>query len=242
MVKNHPAYLISWFRTKALCARGEAGPLPLSLLSVTTRKAGLASPWRLLVEGRLWRMAVVGAVLIAATIACSADPKPDTQLYRRDMSNGIHDTAPVRLVRGALRMHRADGESKCSVCHDGYSANQDAAALQGAHQDLTFDHGLNLFCLNCHNPTNSDAYVYHDGSEIPSDEPTRLCAKCHGPHYRDYLLGVHGRVNGYWDPNLGTQTKLDCIQCHDPHRPKFQPIEPDPPPVLARFSIDSQGL
>lgn len=217
---------------------------PISTSEVTALKNPMA---RLIVrllciEGTPCPLAAMGAVMIAATLSCSGNPGPGASLYKRDLSSGIHDIAPVRLVRGPLRLHRAEEEQKCSACHDGYSARQAATALQGEHQDITFDHGLNLFCLNCHNPANSDTYVYHDGSEIPGDEPTRLCAKCHGPHYRDYLLGVHGRVNGYWDASLGKQTKLDCIQCHDPHQPKFQPIEPDPPPVLARFYTDSQGL
>jgi hypothetical protein len=28
---------------------------------------------------------------------------------------------------------------------------------------------------------------------------------------------------------LGEKTKLRCIQCHDPHNPKFQAMKPLPP-------------
>jgi pyruvate-formate lyase-activating enzyme len=94
---------------------------------------------------------------------------------------------------------------------------------------------MNLRCLNCHNPKNSDTYVNHDGTEIPSDSPTMLCAKCHGPHYREWTLGVHGRINGFWNDRSGEQKKLECVQCHDPHKPRFPVIAPQGPPPLTRF-------
>jgi hypothetical protein len=83
--------------------------------------------------------------------------------------------------------------------------------------------------------------VYHDGSEIPGDQPTRLCAKCHGPHFREWEMGIHGRVNGYWEARLGPQEYLNCIDCHDPHRPRFQGIAPVSAPVLTRFEKPVHG-
>ena len=47
---------------------------------------------------------------------------------------------------------------------------------------------------------------------------------------------MHGRQNGYWNPAMGEKTKLRCIQCHDPHNPRFQPMTPVPPPVYNRFA------
>jgi len=90
-------------------------------------------------------------------------------------------------------------------------------------------HGENRFCLNCHHPTNRNAFVDYDGSEIPQKDVVLLCGKCHGPVYRDWKAGVHGRQNGFWKADLGEKTKLRCIQCHDPHQPKFQPMKPLPP-------------
>ena len=55
------------------------------------------------------------------------------------------------------------------------------------------DHGNNRFCLNCHHPTNRKAFVDYDGSEIAEADVVLLCAKCHGPTYRDWQAGVHGR-------------------------------------------------
>lgn len=158
-------------------------------------------------------------------------------LYERDVSGGIHDIAPIRGERGPLGLHRDGDVYECTMCHDEFAGDLSADALQGEHSDFTFDHGLNLLCLNCHHSTNPDVFVQHDGSEIPGDEPTLLCAKCHGPHYREWRKAVHGRVNGVWDPRYGEQKKLECIQCHDPHRPKFPPMVPFPPPVHTRFDL-----
>lgn len=184
-------------------------------------------------------MTIAGPLILVVLSASScskspvqANPKP---LYERDVSAGIHNLAPVRGTRGPLRLNMDGDEYECSMCHEGFTGEFSKATLEGQHANIVFDHGLNLLCLNCHNPKNSDAYVYHDGSEIPADESTRLCAKCHGPHFREWSLDVHGRVNGAWDDSRGIQTKLDCIQCHDPHRPKFQRMKPLAPPVLTRF-------
>lgn len=175
--------------------------------------------------------------------SCSRGSPPYVvnSLYQRDIHAGIHDIAPVRATSGGLRLHRDGKAEKCSSCHEGLSGDQDSRATKDAHPNLVLDHGLNLLCLNCHHRLNSDAYVYHDGSEIPAEEPNRLCAKCHGTHYRDYTLGIHGRRNGFWNSTLGEQKTLDCIQCHDPHRPRFPAIKPDPPPVLVRFNLRPQG-
>lgn len=187
---------------------------------------------------------IAGLVLALAAASCGSDPDTEgsAPLYKRPTGAVIHDTTPLRGEVGALRLHRDGSEAKCSSCHDGFAHGVGEAALQGEHSDLTFDHGLNLLCLNCHHPENSDAYLYHDQSEIPGDEPNRLCAKCHGPHFRDFKLGVHGRTNGYWNAKLGEQKRLACIQCHDPHRPMFPRIQPEPGPGLTRFAAQSPGV
>jgi hypothetical protein len=97
------------------------------------------------------------------------------------------------------------------------------------HQDVKLQHGNNRFCINCHHPTNRNAFVDYDGSEIQEQDVVLLCAKCHGTTYRDWQAGVHGRQNGYWNKAMGESTKLRCIQCHDPHHPVFQPMKPLPP-------------
>lgn len=169
--------------------------------------------------------------------ACSRSNGTNAEaLYERDVSGGIFDTAPVRDVSGPLRLHRDGDAYECSMCHEGYSGDPEIDPLKGEHADIVFTHGLDQHCLHCHNPANSDVYLNHDGTEIPGDQSTLLCAKCHGVLYRDWKIGVHGRRSGFWDSSFGPRPNLDCIQCHDPHAPRFPLMKPDPPPTLSRFS------
>ena len=108
-------------------------------------------------------------------------------------------------------------------------AGEKVLGVLNEHKDIHLDHGNNRFCLNCHHPTNRNAFVDYDGSEIPQADVVQLCAKCHGTIYRDWKAGVHGRQNGFWKVSLGERRKLRCIQCHDPHSPKFKAMPPLPP-------------
>jgi hypothetical protein len=83
--------------------------------------------------------------------------------------------------------------------------------------------------------------VDYDGSEIAQADVVLLCAKCHGTTYRDWKAGVHGRANGFWNADLGDKTKLRCIQCHDPHHPKFQAMKPLPPLRYPARAVQSDG-
>jgi hypothetical protein len=56
---------------------------------------------------------------------------------------------------------------------------------------------------------------------------------------RDWEVGIHGRVNGYWNLELGEAKRQDCTSCHDPHSPAFQSIEPAPGPQPLRVAAGS---
>lgn len=191
---------------------------------------------------RFGALALTPLLVLILSPGCTKLPSPaSSALYEREVSHGIH---PIEPVRGALRplaLKVEEDSFACSMCHEGFAGDLNEAALEGAHQNITFDHGLNLRCLNCHNPANSDAYVNHDGSEIPAEQPNALCAKCHGPHFREWNLGVHGRINGVWSEDFGEQMKLACVQCHDPHKPAFDPMVPAEAPVLTRFQRTGEG-
>lgn len=190
-----------------------------------------------------YALALLGLTLAAGMCSCAKVPAAASQNepYVRDMSEGIHDTLPVRGIRGPLALH-IDGDAyECTMCHEVFDEAGHDSALEGEHSDVTFDHGRNVRCLNCHNPNNPDAYIGWGEVEISSDQPTELCSKCHGPHYTEWSLGVHGRLNYYWDPRMGEQVRRDCIQCHNPHKPKFDLMKPAPPPVLTRFDLQAQG-
>lgn len=135
------------------------------------------------------------------------------------------DKTPPRKTVG-LDLIRNGWTYNCMECHTLLPARWHYDRPVNEHQDIKLDHGNNRFCLNCHHATNRNAFADYDGTEIAQHEVVQLCAKCHGTIHRDWQAGVHGRKNGFWKTGAGGTTKLLCIQCHDPHRPKFQGMKP----------------
>jgi hypothetical protein len=97
------------------------------------------------------------------------------------------------------------------------------------HKNVKLNHGgVSVWCLDCHHPTDRDYLLpLSDGKPIPFEQTYLLCGKCHGTKYRDWRNGIHGRRTGSWN---GQKTYYLCLNCHDPHSPRFKPIEPLPPP------------
>lgn len=185
--------------------------------------------------GEAFLYAIVWFVLSVLTIGLTA-----AVLHAREKSSKFAivtvDLSPVRGEVKPLRLRRTGFTYKCSECHKSFETVRRSERLVAEHTDLELDHGSNDYCLNCHHPTNRNVYVDHDGSEIPADEPARLCGKCHGPVYRDWRNGVHGRRTGFWNLTMGSSKRLLCIQCHDPHKPKFGSLAPLPGPRVGHVS------
>jgi cytochrome c7-like protein len=105
--------------------------------------------------------------------------------------------------------------------------------LPKEHQDLNIRHGRNNRnnnCFNCHSTTNMEMLLTRDGRLLKIEQSTLLCANCHGPTYRDWEVGVHGRMSGFWNRSAGAVTRQDCVSCHDPHNPEFPSRKPAPGP------------
>ncbi len=193
-------------------------------------------------------MVLGGLLLCAFPLACgcghSANDSGEVEspLYVRPVAGNLFDTAPIRGALRPLRNRRSGFAYRCSECHEDLDSGRPAQELLGehAHVQVAFDHGMNTVCFNCHHEEDRNAYVDHDGRPIPSDEPARLCGKCHGPIYREWQHGAHGRQNGYWDTSKGPRERLLCVQCHDPHAPAFPKMTPDPPPAYSRFAQTKQ--
>ncbi len=72
------------------------------------------------------------------------------------------------------------------------------------HQDIVPDsmnlqHGRGaIWCLNCHSAENRSKLIDNFGKEISFNQPQKLCGKCHGPIYRDWRDGIHGKRIGMW--------------------------------------------
>lgn len=150
------------------------------------------------------------------------------------------NTAPVRLSASELIKSGGDASGlDCYACHEKNKSphvNVDTngnVILPKEHEDLVMRHGrnnLNNQCFNCHDPEKLDQLKTRDGKRLTWDETTKLCASCHGPTYRDWEAGIHGRPAGYWDQKVGPQTKVQCASCHHPHDPAFPSMNPAPGP------------
>ena len=152
------------------------------------------------------------------------------------------DKTPPRQTKG-LDLVKMGWTYNCMECHKLFPAKWHYDRPMNEHKDLRLDHGNNRFCLNCHHPTNRNAFVDYDGAEIAQEKVVELCAKCHGPTHRDWKAGVHGRQNGFWNAAKGAKTKLKCIQCHDPHSPRFKAMAPLAPlryPPRAAYPPDTE--
>ena len=122
--------------------------------------------------------------------------------------------------------------ASCSSCHTTTTPNRNVASAEQLlkfHQGITYAHG-NQSCLSCHNETDYDSLRLANGSSLPYSDVMKLCGQCHGPQLRDYEMGLHGGMNGYWDRTRGPRTRNNCIQCHDPHNPAYPVVQPVLPP------------
>lgn len=122
----------------------------------------------------------------------------------------------------------SEGIFPCSNCHAGMEVNTNRRELT-YHENIKLRHAEDQrWCLDCHNPTDRDQLRSAGGQLITFSESYYLCGQCHGTHFRDWKAGVHGRRTGLWN---GKKEYRLCVHCHNPHQPRFKPLEPLPPPV-----------
>ncbi len=149
------------------------------------------------------------------------------------------------LVRGKEDL----SDFECYVCHEKKNPPplrfdaQQTLIVPDEHSDIKMGHGShnrNNLCFNCHNETNLLTFSTRDGNELKFSDSSRLCGSCHGPNYRDWEAGVHGRMNGYWNHQLGEFRRLDCVNCHNPHAPRIPTRQPAPPPHSLRESPEEE--
>jgi len=125
----------------------------------------------------------------------------------------------------------SEGIFPCTDCHANFPPNPVRRKLVEWHEDISamFNHdSLNRWCLDCHDLNNRNYLRLASGKLLDFKESYKLCGQCHGEKLRDWKVGVHGLRTGEWN---GKKEYLLCVNCHNPHSPKFKELKPEPPPM-----------
>lgn len=156
--------------------------------------------------------------------------------------------APWRRTYADLAKAKEDlSDYDCYGCHEQnkppplrFDENQ-KIVVPKEHSDIVMGHGShdrNNLCYNCHNEQNLATLQVRNGRVVKFDEIPLLCGSCHGPSYRDWEAGAHGRTSGYWDRSQGAPERLSCANCHNPHAPKIPRRQPAPAPHPLRVPVE----
>ena len=168
---------------------------------------------------------IVGSLLFIEFTGCTLDKKDNSNQLILSSQN-------VEIVPDSDQLIPVESFSSdyfpCNDCHSEIEPNTLRRELVEMHDDIIFDHDSeNRWCLACHNTIDRDSLVLAGGKLLGFDESYKLCGQCHGPKYRDWKIGIHGKRTGEWN---GQKQYLLCVHCHDPHSPKFKSLKPMPPP------------
>lgn len=150
--------------------------------------------------------------------------------------------APTTIRTSYVQMIRLQADLSdfdCYGCHEKnkaptlrYDTNHNLV-IPHEHADIVMGHGRhnrNNNCFNCHDEQNLLLLQTRDGRQVKLEDSPPLCGSCHGPTYRDWEAGAHGRTGGYWKRDAGELKRLICVDCHDPHSPRIPPRTPAPGP------------
>ena len=189
------------------------------------------------VMGWLTLVFLVLAVIFALIPNGSGIPIPESvQVSPEDLS-----TAPRFTAMGDDAMTEIEGfDRNCMDCHEIMDSQPRSKDLL-QHQNIHMAHGLNGRCVNCHDAKDRDKLVLRDGERVGFSESPMLCAQCHGTTYREWERGVHGKTLGYWDTTKGEAKKLLCVECHNPHSPRYGLMKALPAPNTLRMGDQSGG-
>ena len=177
---------------------------------------------------------------LATAFLLARDSQPAGEGLIPLVGTNFLDTATVRRSYADLDRAKEDkSDFDCYACHEKgkppplrLDTNQNVIVAK-EHPDIVMghgSHGRNNNCYNCHSENNLELYQTRDGHELKFADSTQLCGSCHGPIYRDWQAGAHGRTSGYWNRAAGDIQRKDCVNCHNPHSPKFPSRPPAPGP------------
>jgi hypothetical protein len=176
------------------------------------------------------------AVLLVVNLWGRPAPVPQIPL----VDPAFLDTKPGRQSYGDLVAAKEDlSDFDCYACHEKNKPppirydEKHKIIIPKEHSNIEMAHGShdrNNLCYNCHNESNLLTLQSRDGRALKFDESPPLCGSCHGPTYRDWEAGAHGRTAGFWDTKLGGPQRLACVNCHNPHAPQIPTRAPAPGP------------
>jgi hypothetical protein len=185
-------------------------------------------------ERKMVLMGVIMSVLLCLIYLSAQGAFAMEQGDSSSLKKNIVDYSPIQGFLRTLKLRREPlFEYTCNECHRVFDTEGSGRIRIAEHVDLKLNHGSNDNCMNCHHKTNRNAYVTNDGDEIPSNRPEILCSKCHGMVYRDWMIGVHGRISNSWNSNKKGWHLLVCTECHNPHDPGFPQLVPMPGPSIS---------
>jgi hypothetical protein len=186
-------------------------------------------------------LALITAAFAALAVGFLASPSSQPQRPAIPLvDTNFLDRATARRSYADLIAAKEDlSDFDCYACHEKgkppplrFDTNQNLI-IPKEHPDIVMHHGSherNNNCYNCHDESNLELFQTKDKHELKLADSVPLCGSCHGPTYRDWEAGVHGRTSGYWDRSLGAIDRKQCVKCHNPHSPKFPGRHPAPGP------------
>ena len=128
----------------------------------------------------------------------------------------------------------------CSKCHQNYAPGVVTISQPREHRFLasSFHHMPQVKeCRICHSYQNTDSLNLLDGTIVAYDQMNLVCKQCHGRVEREWQLGLHGRQWGQWN---GAQSRVLCGECHNPHSPKFKPMQTVADPFKSGHVINKE--
>ena len=165
---------------------------------------------------RLFRTAGLALLLLALPAGAKEPPKKAEPVAQE----GIEVPKPPFT----------DGIFPCTGCHDGKQLKVDTKRRELAmHSEIELKHGPEpRWCLDCHDANSRDSLHLANGEKVEFTASYQLCGQCHGDKFRDWRVGIHGKRTGSWN---GQKQYLLCVNCHNPHSPRFAALKPMPPPT-----------
>lgn len=183
-----------------------------------------------------------GSAALAVALSCVLTSSCDVDDLATPAVEGPAEDAPLHPVEvhqpealTSIATDLRDPQGRrvridCMTCHsqrEEHDVPPTPEELGEIHGDMVYVHGA-IPCLSCHDAERADRLHLADGTLLELGDVQRLCGQCHGVQVRDWDAGSHGGMRGYWDRRRGPRERNHCVDCHDPHQPRFPIFQPRP--------------